>query len=115
MILSFGVGMRIKLFVGILFALLSFQAHSATIKGLVERVFINEDTVQFRLQGDSCKYSSGQGDTYWKFDYSSNIEIKKTWYEMLVMAAYTGNEIKVSIPSCTPGSDQYISYLYQEF
>ncbi len=121
LVLVLGVNMKIKALVVILLSVFSFQAHSVSdpggfVEGKVERIFSNGSNVNFRIKGDGCKLTGSQGNTYWKFDMTSQLETKRSWYKLLLTAANTNKDIKVAVPKyCIPSQSQYVLFVYQDF
>lgn len=95
------------------FSLNSFAGH---VSGPVERIYVTQDIVYFRLKGDSCKTVADR-NTYWKFSLTSGQEggTGKAWYSMLLAAATAGSVISAGIPDCQPGTHQNVRYLYQNY
>ncbi len=80
-----------------------------TVTGQVKRIYpTSPERVHFRIDNDRCSSSK-----YFYFDL--NNETKKAWFSMLLAAATTGSEIKISISECPEKDHVAIRYMYQDF
>lgn len=91
--------------------LFSSQLYAAKGSGFVERIYINNNKVLFRLKGDECK--SKAVNSYWFFEL--NNDQGKATYALLLAAANSNKVIQVGYPECDSSKTSIINYLYQDF
>lgn len=83
--------------------------------GKVKRIYPVNDTVYFRLQGDSC--ITGGQYYYFKMNETdaSGKYAAKNWYSMLLASAMAGKPVSVKVNSCPTDGHAKISYIYQDY
>lgn len=104
-----------KLILGLLCLLLVPSSMAAFSEGKVKRIYLVNDTVHFRLKGDTC--ITGSQYYYFKMEDSSANSLidAKNWYSMLLASAMAGKSVSVKVNSCPTEGHARVKYLYQDY
>ena len=81
---------------------------AVTLNGQVKRLYPDSGRIYFKIKNDQCESTK-----YYYFELS--IEIEKAWYSLLLAAANSGKNVKVSVPECALTESIKIRYIYQDF